>query len=289
MKKIFIYFIILTLLNSCNNKENSENKNLLGNDYALFKNTPLAQLANALETGDSLKINTEATKKNVNLNFQEPKFGSTLLMLSIRNRQFENVELLLKLAANPNVVDTYRGETAVITAAKIPESKYLDIILRYKGNPNSIENLATKEGDEARRSALTSAIGPLDNSSLEKVKLLVNAGANIDYRVEGHTDTALSEALTNEKMDLVLYLLQKGANINQYIYKTVNGREVYILRALRTCVFDLDSKEFNQKLEVIKLLKSKGLDYNKEPIPDYILKEIKEKYPEDWENIIKSY
>jgi len=289
MKKIFIYSLILILLNSCNNRENLGDKNLLGNDYELFKNTPVKALASALESGNSLKIKTECTKKNLDLNFQEPKFGSTLLMLSIRNRQFENVELLLKLGANPNIADTYKGETAVITAAKVPESKYLDIILRYKGNPNSIENLPTKEGDEVRQSALLAAIGPLDDSSLEKVKLLVNAGAYIDFKVEGHTDSPLGEAFTNEKMDIVLFFLQKGANVNQYIYITIEGREVYILEALRNCVFDLNSKEFSYKKEVVKLLKSKGLDYYKEPIPDNILKKIKERFPHDWQNFIMKY
>lgn len=31
------------------------------------------------------------------------------------------------------------------------------------------------------------------------------------------------------------------------------------------------------------------LDYDKEPIPDFILKEIQNKYPNDWNDYIKKY
>ncbi|WP_276090957.1 hypothetical protein [Pedobacter sp. JY14-1] len=41
--------------------------------------------------------------------------------------------------------------------------------------------------------------------------------------------------------------------------------------------------------EVITFLKGKGLDYYKEPIPDYILKEIKKKYPKNWEEYAQKY
>lgn len=94
----------------------------------------------------------------------------------------------------------------------------------------------------------------------------------------------LADAFSQERLDVVLYLLQHGADYKRVIYKMFNGHDVYILEALRKCVLDLQLPDYRKKLEVIAFLKGKGLDYYKEPIPDYILKEIKKKYPKNWED-----
>lgn len=54
----------------------------------------------------------------------------------------------------------------------------------------------------------------------------------------------------------------------------------------------LDSEEYKFKLKIIDFLKEKGLDYHKEPIPDFMEKEIKRLHPNDWQEYmqnIKSY
>ncbi|WP_264536547.1 ankyrin repeat domain-containing protein [Flavobacterium sp. N1736] len=290
MKKLTIYFAAILLFISCNNRENIVNKeNLLGNDYRLFQKTPAWQLAKAVEDEDTIKIKKIIKNTKVNIDFKEPKFGNTLLMLSIKNSQFQITKLLLASGADPNVMDSYRSGSAVICAANNNDPKYIELILKYKGNPNAIETAPFKRDDEARQTALLAAISYVDPNSLEKVKLLVKSGANVNYRNFGHTDLPLSEAITSEKMDVLLYLLQNGANFHLVLYKTVDGEDVYILEALRKCIIDLESEQYKSKLEVIQFLKEKGLNYTNEPIPDYILTKIKKKYPKDWENYIKKY
>jgi hypothetical protein len=90
-------------------------------------------------------------------------------------------------------------------------------------------------------------------------------------------------------MDIVLYLLQNGANYNLVMHEMVDKHKVYILEALRKCIIDLESEQYKSKLGVIKFLKEKGLDYNKKPIPDYIRENIKKKHPKDWQDYIKKY
>ncbi|MFW0739984.1 ankyrin repeat domain-containing protein [Flavobacterium sp. T12S277] len=292
MKKLIVYFGVFFLFISCNNRENIVNKqNLLGNDYQLFQETPAWELAKAVEDEDTTKIKEILSnkKKKIYIDFKEPKFGNTLLMLSIKNSQFQITKLLLASGANPNVADMYRGGSAVICAANNNDSKYLELILKYKGNPNAIESAPVKEGDEVRQTALLAAISFLDPDSLQKVKFLVESGANVNYHNQGHTILPLSEALTLDRLDVVLYLLQNGANFNLMLYKTIDGQKVYILEALRKSIIDLKSEQYKSKLEVIQFLEEKGLDYSKEPIPDYILKKIKKKYPKDWEDYIKKY
>ena len=288
MKNIIAFLLIIFLFINCNNRE-TKIQNLLGDDYRLFKNTAAWKLAKAVEDGDVSKIKEEIAQKKIKIDYQEPKFGNTLLMLAISNSQYNSVKTLLELGANPNLTDLYRGESAVICAAKNDDPKYLELVLNYNGNPNAIENAPFKKHDEVRQTALLAAINLLDSNSFKKAKLLVEAGANVNYRNFGHTDLPLSEAITSEKMDVVLYLLENGADSNLMMYEMVDKHKVYILEALRKSVLDLKSEQYKNKLKVIKFLKAKGLDYSKEPIPDYILKKIKNKYPKNWEDYIKKY
>lgn len=290
MKKLITCLAAIFLLISCNNKESNNNKpNLLGNDYRLFEKTPALELAKAVEDEDTIKIKEILNNKKVNINFQEPKFGGTLLTLSIMNSQYQSAKTLLALGADPNIEELYRGGSTVIWAAGNDNPKYLELILKYKGNPNAIETAPFKKDDEVRETALLKAISFLDSSSIKKVKLLVKAGANVNYRNGYHTKLPLSEALILDKLDVALYLLQNGADFKLSLYKTVDEKDVYILEALRKSIIDLKSEQYKSKLEVIQFLKEKGLDYTKEPIPDYILEKIKKQYPKDWKDYIKKY
>jgi ankyrin repeat protein len=290
MKKLSIYFGVIFLFTGCYNREKIVDKTkLLGNDYRLFQNTPVWELAKAVEDEDTLKISEAILKKNMDVNFQEPRFGSTLLMLSIRNRQYLNTMFLLNLNANPNVPDLYNGETALICAAKIDDVKFTELLLKHKANPNALEDASLKKNDEGgRQTALLAAINTHDSSSLKKVKLLIDAGADINYR-DDYTNLPLSQALVLDRIDIALYLLQNGAKYDLMLYKTVDDQQVFILEALRKCIFDLNSYNYKKKRQVIAFLKNKGLDYSTEPIPDFILAEIKKKYPNDWKDYIKRY
>lgn len=285
-----IILIVLFIAVSCNNKEEKVNKReLLGNDFRLFQDTPVWNLAKAVEDENLSLIKEEINLKKANPNYKESKFGSTLLMLAIKNNKYKSVNILLVLGADPNLGDSYTGETAMICATKNTDINYLKLLLKYNGNPNSKENVKTKKGDQARKTALTSAISYYDSASLEKVKLLIDAGADLNYYNEGHTDLPLGLSLTLDKMDVALYLIQNGANYKLPMSKDAKGQNVYILKALRQCVFDLESTEFQQKKQIIEYLKNKGLDYSNEPIPEKTLKKIKKKYSNNWMEYVEKY
>lgn len=284
----------LCSLMGCNNNQEEEvdKSKLLGNDYRLFQGTPAWPLAKAVQVGDTSLIRKEVEEHKVKPDYQESQFGKTLLMVATINSHYNSVKALLESGADPNLKDKYRGSSAMTDAAGNNDPKYLKLLLTHKGDPNALEDAPVKEGDLARETALNKAINPLDENGLQKVKLLVEAGADINYSNEGkpaYTKLPIADALTADKMDIVLYLLKNGADYKKGMYRTVDDQEVYILEALRNSIFDLNSPAYQKKLEVIAFLKSKGLDYYKEPIPDYILKEIKKKYPENWEECIRKY
>jgi len=293
MKKIVFVFCLVVIFYGCYDREKIIDKqNLLGRDFRLFQNTPAWTLAKAVQDEDVVGIKKEIEKNNVDPDFQEPKYGGTLLMLAIYNNKYRSTQLLLELGANPNLRDVYRGASAMIDASENKNSKYLRLLLEYNGNPNSVENAPIIGNKKIRNAPLNVAISCFDCDDLEKVKLLVNVGANINYYKndqDGFTRLPLADALMLSKMNVTLYLLEHGADYNKVLYTTVNNKDVYILGALRRCVFDLKSNDYITKKKIISFLQHRSLDYEKEPIPDSILSEIQNKYPDDWNDYLKKY
>lgn len=288
----YIIFCIVLLLLGCNGETKVDKTKLLGKDYRLFQDTPAWSLAKAVEDEDIIKIREEVAKNKSIINFQESRFGGTLLMFAIYNNQYKSLKTLLELGANPNLKDYNYGTNAVIYAARNEDPKYLKLVLKFGRNANSLETAPGREGNRARSTALNNAISYVDKHSLEKVKLLVDAGADINYSNNGpevYTNLPLSDAVVHDNMDALLFLLEKGADYNKIMYTMVDGHNVYILEGLRTVVVDLSSDQYKAKTKAIQFLKKKGLDYKKEPIPDYIKEDIKKKYPNNWEEYIKKY
>lgn len=279
-------------LASCQNGEEKVDKSkLTGYGYRLFENTPIWPLAKAVKEGDIFKIKAEVVENKIDPNYQELRYGNTLLIMSILNNDYASAKALLDAGADPDLKDKHRGANAVIDAAGKSDPKYLKLLLAYKGNPNVVENKLVKDDDSPLQTAVTSAISYSDPNSLKKVELLIEAGADVNYPADknNNTDLPLGKALLQNKMDVALYLLKKGADYRRAMYRTINNQDIYILKALRKIILDLQSSEYQKKLAVVAFLKSKGLDYYREPIPDFILKEIKKKYPKNWEEFARKY
>jgi ankyrin repeat protein len=295
MKNI-LTLIALLFLNSCYNQETLVDKTkILKNDYRMFQSTPAWTLSKAVEAEDVDKIKEEVLKNKIPVDFKDPINGKTLLMMSIYNSKYESAKTLLELGANPNYHDTYEGKTPVIDAAGNADPKYLKLILEYKGDPNSIENIfpdPKKIINPERNSALTSCISAMDDKNdLEKVKLLVEAGADINYTKKGIIQTVFVAAIIQHKMDVAMYLIEKGADYTMPITTTglTEKNSVTLLQILRGCIIDLNSEQYKYKMKLVAFLKSKGLDYFKEPINQSYVDRIKYLYPDNWKEYVKKY
>jgi hypothetical protein len=81
-----------------------------------------------------------------------------------------------------------------------------------------------------------------------------------------------------------------GAALDQPAFTShSNGERVSILGALRRSMPLLNSANHNAKMRVVEILRSKGYDYDKEPVPDYILDRIKKQYPRKWQSYLAKY
>lgn len=285
--------LLVLLLSACINREIPVDKDkLLGDDYRLFQGTIAWDLAKAVQDQDISEIKYEVETKGIPVDYKENKWGGTLLMLAVRTNKKESVKTLLELGANPNEPDdTIRnfGRNAVIFASKFSSvsPKILKMLLEYGGNPNSVECGVQRDNHDnwvpARHFALFEAVDA--EGDYEKVRILVEAGADVNMQTEDTGEGAMYIALALDRMDVLLYLLEHGADYNRKFERTdiisskdsVSYKSFYvnILYELRRKAYPLDSKKHKEKLKVIEFLKERGMDYWKSPIPSNAIGVIK--------------
>ena len=290
MKKYILLASIILSVVGCGklSREREVDKSKLrGYDYRLFQKTPAWELAKAVWDDDFKKIK-ELTKKDKNLiNYQEPKFGETLLFLTMWHNQKETFKFLLSLGANPNIHDTYDGTSPIIEACQDRlDIEFVMILLRNGANPNDIAVGKRRDDNQTRYTPLMAAA---KSGNIDLVELLVNKGANLNYKNE-FDQSALSESITQGKYDVILYLLKNGVDYrmptsqNEDLHKTY-----YIEDELQYMLPELNSSEYKTKMLIVDFLKEKGVIYKRVPVPEYVLKQVKDRYPNNWQEYLEKY
>lgn len=221
------------------------------------------KLAEAVEKEDTLAIKKIVKEKGLDINYQEPQFGETLLMWAVQNTKYESCKTLLELGADPNLKSTDNKTSALMFSAKnYDTSDYLKLLLEYGGNANDSSDF---QGVNYLRTPLIAA----SSTRLESVKILVERGANVNY-ISHHHQVALRAALGFDKINIARYLLiEKEANFNMDLGTTIHGDTLYIVNSLRKCVFPLESEDYKVKMEIVDYMLERGVNYWKTPVPKY--------------------
>lgn len=141
-----LLFLVLFVCSSCTEPNV---KDMLGDDFRLYKHTPAWSLAKAVEDEDTTEISKQVLQMHISVDYRDPEYKQTLLMLATRTNKIESVKKLLELGANPNAHDDstkYFGESAVLLACRFtrPSSKILALLL-------SMEEIQIQQLVEFRR------------------------------------------------------------------------------------------------------------------------------------------
>jgi len=290
MKKYILLASIILSVVGCGKltREREVDKSKLhGYDYRLFQKTPAWELAKAVWDDDFKRIK-ELTQKDKNLiNYQEPKFGETLLFLTMWHNQKETFKFLLSLGADLNIHDTYDGASPIIKACEYGFNiEFAMILLRHGANPNDIEIGKRREGNSTRYTPLMAAA---KSGNIDLVELLVNKGANLNYKNE-FEQSALSESITQGKYDVILYLLKNGVDYRMPTSKNEDQHKTYYIEdELQYMLPELNSSEYKTKMLIVDFLKGKGVIYKRVPVPEYVLKQVKDRYPNNWQEYLEKY
>ena len=287
---ILLFALLLFLFLLFNNRNFPvSGDSFLGSDVRRFQTTKAWELAKAIEDNDLQEIKHQVIDLKVPVDTRDRINNFTPLMFAVFNNDIQSVKVLLELGADPNLSqDTLfdAGRNAVIIASNYigVSSKILKLLLEYGGNPNSVERGRKVYGEglwtETRCTALGAAIGVgcCGKYDFEKVRILVEAGADVNLRTVDFPVGVIESALVLDRMDIALYLLKHGADYKWRLEESDGEGNPYyedILYRLRQSVFRLDSQQYKDKLKVIKFLKDRGLDYWKSPIPEYVIDDIK--------------
>lgn len=179
--------------------------------------------------------------------------GSTPLWTALEGKNRSSYEVLLECGADPNVIMS-GGRVVMHWAAIEQDPWWLRLALEHGADLNPVN---VGRGRPFEGTPMSFAIS--DKGTLENVKLLVEHGADINKPLR-HNCYPLASALSQNKWDVVLYLLDRGADYaraecgEQFLK---HFRELYEMR--HQGVFRL--KEDRDKLDEIHAwLKAKGVD-----------------------------
>lgn len=255
---------------------------MLGNDIRLFQGTRSWELAKAVEDDDTTLIHKLIKIDKIPVDAREPSLGETLLMWAVYSNHQRSVKALLKEGADPNLLETYSRKSALMYASDYGPDFYkgtetLKLCLKYGGNPNAVSNGQTPEGYKIRETPLIIA----SKCCLAKVKMLVNAGASVNYVNEKNESALLSavELAGNEQVQTTKYLLfDQHADFRKAFVITIDKDTSTFAELLRHWVYPLNSREFQTKMEIVKYLKTQGQDYWKTPVPSYYYKNYSKEY-----------
>jgi uncharacterized protein len=276
------YLLITALFAKCSSMDQ---ENLTGRDVRIFKDTPVWEAALAIRDNEVIKVKglLQGKPKSI-LDYREKHFGQSLLNWAVYRDNYNSAKILAELGADPNL-KSHDSTSAFINAAdKHETSDYLNLLLKHGGNVNAVADI-----DEPQR-IRTPLIAAAFNR-LESVKLLIEAGADPNYihrskrgNIGGeNVQSALIYAFRGNKIDIVKYLIVDiGVEFKYAFNTTLEGKPLYILHYLRDMPFPLDSEEHKIKMKVVEYLKTKGLDYWKEPIPERYYKQYDKSYLEKY-------
>ena len=182
----------------------------------------------------------------------------------------------------------------------------LRLMLENGADPNA-ENAS--EMEKAKDSILekgTSLLMLASSRSYDVSKLLIEYGANIDYKTKSNRTSAVISLLTKNVETAHLLIVENRAKVtesfsaNFLLNNSSNGlensnlnkmmnRELFPIDLLSNWIFPIGSDKHLLKMEIVKEFERQGLDYFGREIPNRTVEQIEQLYPKTWKDYLKKY
>ena len=168
------------------------------------------KLAIASENGDVDEIQQLTRQKGVNPDKEfSSREGIPLLAWPLRAKNLQGLEAMLESGADPDarLVKKMNGEVirfnnAMVYAAKMDDPRFLDALLRHRGDPDT--------RNSNNETLLFQAF--ISGNQWKNVQLLVENGADINAPSIGPSDTVISWYSGRGAFEHVYWLLEHGAD-----------------------------------------------------------------------------
>jgi ankyrin repeat protein len=197
----------------------------------------------AFAKNDNKKINGQLDNTNVN---KVDATGMNILFVTLLQQNKKKYKNLLEQGADPNIkvtkVGKFKGQSVVSLSAQSDTAYYLELALKYGGNPNIIDiNKFIKP---------TPIFNAIMTNRINNVEILINAGANINYQ-NGFKNTPLIEAIKINQYDIAFLLLKANADYN------INKDK--IVKLIENYPIDTKGEQYKWRAKVIKFIGTKGI------------------------------
>jgi len=274
--KIVIY---LHLFIGCTN--NNQRNQVSDFDIGEFKNIDKSFIL-ALAKEDTTIIEKFIRTNSGLVKARESSLGRTFLHWCVKNNKVGSAKKLLEFGSDPNLQDFYDGTSPLMLASGYGKnfdtsSQMLKLLLRFGGNPNSIQLVKRRENTTTRKTPLIIAAG----CCLNKTKILVDAGALINFKNEFQESPLESALMSGSDAAIVTkYLvIEKKARFLDTIRILPQGNVLTILDYLRNWTFPLNSNDYKIKKEIISFLNdSYNLNYRNSKIPRQLIGKYEQDY-----------
>lgn len=266
--KAFLRYLFIILTSAITGACQSHQSISPGYDFGLFKNTPVQKLARAVEAEDTSAISKIVKADKPNIDFQESRFGETLLSLAILNYKVLSIEQLLKLGANPNIKSPITGESPFLDFCKrssrfSTSSETLQTLIKYGGDVNAINLLEIKDTLETTHSNFNTALLYVcAYGNIATLRVLVDNGAKLDvYPIEGE-GSLITNVLLADNFDMLKYfLIEKQLTIPGWCFVKYPGqasaKKMTITDALIEDELPSNPKRDKLKQDILEFLKAK--------------------------------
>jgi ankyrin repeat protein len=257
-----IYFILIFLFVSCDGY-------LPGFNFESFKGTEAYELAIAVKNENVKKIEKIVKDNNNLINYLDPKFGHSLLMLSVANDLEKSVNKLLELGANPNKKSkpAFGINSEVTTAVFIACNKIykkncktdiLEILIKKGGRINDkIDVIYLNAKYITRETPLMIAT---KSNCIELVKKVIELGADINDYNYINGKGPLSNCIIYDNLDILEYLvIERKAKIPNYIFvrpahNNTPRQEITLIEFLNEQKYPENSKNEDSKKKIINYI-----------------------------------
>ncbi len=212
MKNIFNLFILFSCLCSSQTEYG-----LPGYRFSNFKETPVWELAKAIQNDDIDEVKELCASKKFNLNFEDPKFGMTVFSLAIANNKRNAFKALIESGLDVNFIfgdgsSNYLLES--IWQIENCDSFFLDELLILNCSLKKISYYTEKVNHLVEITPLIESVTIKDDEGdfcIEVSKKLINNGADIN---EEYFDpsvnrkvSVIEECLIHSNLTLLEYLV----------------------------------------------------------------------------------
>jgi ankyrin repeat protein len=244
------------------------------NPRDFFANGRDSEFASAVSKGDRGKL--ERLVGNVDVN-QRGSCGVTFLAWALVHQEKESFSFLLEHGASPNIQFTDdgkvregdsgslikeifgKGYSVTCLSAQMVDPWYLDQVLKHGGNPNLFNPYSSFSPNPLAASLTLADVRNENSWRTENVKLLIAAGADVNFRDTFGTPV-ISQAALFLRYDLVYLMLQAGADPtvkNKYGLSIVQDIQRSSHNMLRT------GPLWPWREKVVALLKARGIDIDR--------------------------